>query len=384
MFYKRDKAVQPHAGEAITRAIYSGVLEKPPWKTLGRLCCEKMSSTRCYMVTYWQLRKEYADVNIHGKDEGTEALRQHYLAIEDVDPQRFLDMLPGRAYAREDLLTPDEISHGNFYGGFLQPSGMDHFLCLPVREVGGFRAWLSIGRKASFGPYSAEDKAFFEGLNFHLETALSLYSTLKRTQAERDIYRNLTGRLGIGLVVLDQAGQVIHSNDTATQIMQAGRISMLISGQQIRFQRRSLNEEFQRLIAAALTGEYGVMKVPAEGQMDVGLLIRPMPPAMEYTGESLPRILVYFSDPLAEKLVPPALIAKLFGLAPAEASLALQLADGLTLAAAAQKAGISESSARSYLKRIFAKIGINRQSELVALILKSMAVLALPDETRHL
>lgn len=184
-------------------------------------------------------------------------------------------------------------------------------------------------------------------LSPYLETAMTIYSALKRTEVERDIYRNLTGRLGIGSVVLDQAGKVIHVNDTASQTMQTGRISMVMSGQKIHFQRRSLNEEFQRVLAAALAGEYGMMKVPAGGQMDVGLLIRPMPPAMEYTGESLPRILVYFSDPLADKLVPPALIAKLFGLALAEASLALQLAEGLSLAAAAQKAGISESSARN-------------------------------------
>ncbi|MDB5867864.1 MAG: Helix-turn-helix transcriptional regulator, partial [Polaromonas sp.] len=112
-------------------------------------------------------------------------------------------------------------------------------------------------------------------LSPYLETAMTIYSALKRTEVERDIYRNLTGRLGIGSVVLDQAGKVIHVNDTASQTMQTGRISMVMSGQKIYFQRRSLNEEFQRVLAAALAGEYGMMKVPAGGQMDVGLLIRP-------------------------------------------------------------------------------------------------------------
>jgi DNA-binding CsgD family transcriptional regulator len=72
------------------------------------------------------------------------------------------------------------------------------------------------------------------------------------------------------------------------------------------------------------------------------------------------------------------LIARLFGLTSAEARLAALLADGMSLAEAAAALAISEGSARTYSKRIFAKTGVSRQAELVRLVLKSVAALAVP------
>lgn len=57
-----------------------------------------------------------------------------------------------------------------------------------------------------------------------------------------------------------------------------------------------------------------------------------------------------------------------FGLTPAEARLALALADGTGLAAAAHANGIRVSTARAHLKAIFGKTDTHRQAELVALL----------------
>lgn len=63
-----------------------------------------------------------------------------------------------------------------------------------------------------------------------------------------------------------------------------------------------------------------------------------------------------------------ALVMALFDLSPAEARLALRLAAGLSLAAAGQDCGLSISSARTYLARIFSKTGTHSQHQLVALL----------------
>jgi len=69
------------------------------------------------------------------------------------------------------------------------------------------------------------------------------------------------------------------------------------------------------------------------------------------------------------------LIATLFDLSPSEANLAALLTQGLTLAEAARETGLTESTVRSYSKKIFAKVGVGRQAELVRLILRSVAML---------
>ena len=62
-------------------------------------------------------------------------------------------------------------------------------------------------------------------------------------------------------------------------------------------------------------------------------------------------------------------ISRLFGLSRAEARLVRKLAEGLRLEEAAEKCGITPSTARTYLKQCFQKTGTDRQAELVRLIL---------------
>jgi DNA-binding CsgD family transcriptional regulator len=58
-----------------------------------------------------------------------------------------------------------------------------------------------------------------------------------------------------------------------------------------------------------------------------------------------------------------------FGLTKAEARLALYLAEGLSLASAAQAFDVKLTTIRSQLQQVFAKTGTSRQSELVAMLL---------------
>ena len=61
-------------------------------------------------------------------------------------------------------------------------------------------------------------------------------------------------------------------------------------------------------------------------------------------------------------------LGQLFGLSPREIALALGIMRGDTLAAYALKAGVTPNTAKSQLKQVFAKTGVQRQAELVALL----------------
>jgi DNA-binding CsgD family transcriptional regulator len=69
-------------------------------------------------------------------------------------------------------------------------------------------------------------------------------------------------------------------------------------------------------------------------------------------------------------------VQQLFGLTRKEAELALRLAAGRSLAEGARDQDISLNTARAHLRAIFAKTGIDRQSRLVSVLLKSVARVA--------
>jgi DNA-binding CsgD family transcriptional regulator len=65
---------------------------------------------------------------------------------------------------------------------------------------------------------------------------------------------------------------------------------------------------------------------------------------------------------------PAALLGQAFALTPAEARLAVIIAQGAKAEYAAEVLGISLATARNQLKSVFSKTGTHRQSELVALL----------------
>ena len=92
-------------------------------------------------------------------------------------------------------------------------------------------------------------------------------------------------------------------------------------------------------------------------------------------GKLCPSVAIFISDPEQESSAPQEIVKALFDLTPAEAQLAMLLANGLTLDEASDALGISRNTARAHLRSTFSKTGVTRQTMLVRLILRSVATL---------
>lgn len=86
------------------------------------------------------------------------------------------------------------------------------------------------------------------------------------------------------------------------------------------------------------------------------------------------RALLFITDPEERLEVSPDVVARLFGLTDSEARLASALARGDSLGEAAEAMGVTVSTARTYLKQVFAKTGASRQADLIRMILTSPAL----------
>jgi DNA-binding NarL/FixJ family response regulator len=71
-----------------------------------------------------------------------------------------------------------------------------------------------------------------------------------------------------------------------------------------------------------------------------------------------------------------AILAGLHDLPHREAELAVALADGLSISEAAQAMGLTVETARNYSKRLYSKLEVSGQAQLVRLVHQSSAVLA--------
>jgi DNA-binding CsgD family transcriptional regulator len=209
---------------------------------------------------------------------------------------------------------------------------------------------------------------------------------LSRNELEKEIYKDVANHLKIGTIVLNGAGQIIESNEVAQMIAKDRRYLSLANDRVVFSVKRSA-QEFNRIISHILQpsldrahiNDTQALRIEGTDGSTLGGLIRPAPVLPWYRGEGSPRLIIYLADMQNQQFAHEHIVAQLFDLTRSEARLAMLLANGATLVEAAQQLNLTEGSVRVYSKRIFQKTGVNRQAELVRLILKSVALLAGPD-----
>ncbi|HIJ64277.1 MAG TPA: helix-turn-helix transcriptional regulator, partial [Rhodospirillaceae bacterium] len=144
-----------------------------------------------------------------------------------------------------------------------------------------------------------------------------------------------------------------------------------------RASRPAETQDLHRLIRQAIDGAEGP---PRAISLSRETAIRPLSvvvaPLAAKAG-SQPVAVLLIADP--DRLSLPTLetVMRLFDLTEAEGRLALALAQGNRIEDAAEQLGITISSARTYLKRVFSKTGADRQAELVRLIVGAPSLLDL-------
>lgn len=174
-----------------------------------------------------------------------------------------------------------------------------------------------------------------------------------------------------GVLVADATGQVLFTNARAGRMLteQAG-LSLDARG----FCRAANANETARLhLAISKASELSeTTALTLMSSDDTPLRVTVQPHEGEGTAQGRLVCLFVFSDDQVTR-PNPKLLAEMFSLTVSESRLAAALAGGMSLEEAAQECGITRGSARTYLKNIFLKLNVTRQSELVRTILISLA-----------
>src|SRR4051794_36588809 len=172
-------------------------------------------------------------------------------------------------------------------------------------------------------------------------------------------------RMGYGGLILGAAGQVLRINDTAQRLLRehasAGRHNPDPDwGHALKALLRSGGAARLRLDA----DDWGVIR-PEAGQ-GRPLILRAVPIAERATAG--PQTVVILVDLEAVPQPTAETLQTIFGLTPAEARLAIEMALGKSPEEIAQATHVAVGTVRNQLHAIFAKTGTHRQGELVALL----------------
>jgi DNA-binding CsgD family transcriptional regulator len=265
-----------------------------------------------------------------------------------------------------DCTDLDRINQHPYYQEFLAPHGLRWFA--GVKVACADEVWcLSIQRQIQQGPVSAEDKAHLAALSRSLSTSAALARALAASTVNGAL--NAFEMSNTAIALINRHGDVYRLNRAAETLLNG---EIRISGRKIVSSIPSTSSALSRALNQLMwrpTGGAMAPPVALPRPNKSPLLAYPAKlPALAANALADCQAIVIFVDPEERRTAPESLLQSGFSLTITEAKLASRLATGASLEEVSNELQITKQTGRTHLKRIFAKMGIGRQSELVALL----------------
>ncbi len=271
-----------------------------------------------------------------------------------------------------DVLTDSEMESDPFYAEFLASYGLKYFAAVMVSPDPHVEVAVSVQRRSDKPRYSEAELERLRRLGPHIENALRISIRLMDSELTKLELGKALGRLGIGVMALDSLGRVTFSNTAANSLVGDG-IEIFEERLRIRLPAgvgANSTELVKLLDETADTPPRPIVVHRRSSQRPLALYVLPVDESRHPSSRFLThvRALLIAIDLQPGAPPDPALVRDLLGLTLGEARIASLVGTGLAPREAALRLNIAEETARSVLKRVFAKTGVSRQSELVALI----------------
>jgi len=290
-----------------------------------------------------------------------------------IDPFRELPL--ERIVDADEMLGTEAWLNSPFYKEVIEKVNVRYMMGVNMVTRAGTVCRLRISRMTDKGAFSSEDKQRLALFVPHFKQAITLAHQLDRNETERALYEGALDRLNIATIVLDETGRVLRNNSAASKLLQAGDGLRLVN-RKVETRSEAETEKLQQLIAQSLADDgrrvhaMSAMRLTSDHRL--GIVLRGVPLRENSEGKERPATVLFVRDPDALTATPRDILRRVFDFTPAEALLAIELANGLSLDEAAEALNIRRNTARAQLRSIFVKAGVGRQSELVRILLNGV------------
>ena len=365
------------AMDELLLALSRGPVADPPWEEFLRLLGDALGADYVTLILRAP-REGDAGVVINSvvlSPKLYNADNDNYFAL---DP--FVNLPRGEVFTVDEFLVPEEYYASEYYQRYVKDTGVVHLMGADLGDDLGNNARLRFARTSGRENFSKADRQLCKLLLPHIQQTIRLHARIVRVESERSLFAGAVDRMAVAAFILDQSARIRHNNRAAQKLLddrkwlreEKGQLRLLAGPDNKAF-RACLDDVMQ----AHLRGEPSFIKAlrlndPGEG-LGFGMLLRPLPLVAAPDGSRNPSVAIFVSDPSRPRQTPSVVLTDLFGFTRAEAKLALQLANGNTLLEACENLHISRNTGKSQLSAVFSKTGVARQTQLLQLILTSVA-----------
>lgn len=286
----------------------------------------------------------------------------------------------GRAALSSEVLQDMDLQHSAFYTDFLARYGdLFHGVggSFPVADNAWAHVWLLRQRGHAF---DEDERRGMDVFFAHARAALRQRRWLAQIERERDAALGWMDAWSDATFVLDASGALVVANLVAERMLHTGECVALRAGK-LRAARATDVDWVTTALRAVLSEsrERGTeatrcLNVPGRpGGGSLNAVLTALPPTHGRQPGAAPQVAMIVRDlrqPLphfgSEQL------RELFGFTAAEARVANALLQGHSVEEIASSTGVRRDTVRAHVKRMLAKTGTRRQSDLQKLLVKAL------------
>jgi DNA-binding CsgD family transcriptional regulator len=288
---------------------------------------------------------------------------------------------PGTIITDRAVMPKEEFFRTEFFNGFVKPLDSHSLAALYLLIEGHWGAVIGFGRAPSAGEWEREHLDLLRLLLPHLRRAAQVNLRLQRQSIDQTNAFDALDLLARGVIIADGDSRAVFVNKTAAEIIAAGDGLGIDPGGLCAASTRETATIRQLIRRTALQADPhaagGAVAVSRPSlQRPISLLVAPLPRPTGWFALGRAAVVVFVHDPERSAPIPSLHLQQLYGLTPAEAALATEVARGQGLQVSADLLGIARSTANTHLQHVFQKTQTNRQTELVRLIAELEASLA--------
>lgn len=265
-----------------------------------------------------------------------------------------------------------------FYQEFLISHGARYMTATKLMDNNEYLVLMGALRAVGKTPLNVEEIDVLGQIKQHLIKAMEIHMHLRTTYAESDIAKCLINQLRYPVLLVDDTRGIWLQNQAATSMLQQAecvveRNCMLgclnaADDKNLMLAIRQLNLHDNTQLEAQSDKVFLRMQKRYQNSFVGAYVIAVRPQKVMWAFGTTPLAMVLLHDPALNSNLDPFIVAETFDLTPAEARVAVQMVNGLTVDGIAQKSGVSVNTVKSQIKSLFQKTGTSRQAELVSVI----------------
>ncbi|MCY4645666.1 MAG: helix-turn-helix transcriptional regulator [Gammaproteobacteria bacterium] len=298
---------------------------------------------------------------------------------EDERVERIRRLPDSQLVPTTGLYTDSELKTSPAFNEALLRGHVQNGLNVRLDGPGDTRITWVVNDPVAGDGWSSDQIECIQRLLPHVRQYVSVRQVLAGAGALDTLLAALLETTGPGVIQLDWQGRIVAASDGARRLLRAGD-RLCDTGGSLCARSPTDDAVLQRLLSRALpplgrqaAGGSMVLRRPA-GRNPLELHVSPVGPReASLCAWPVAALVLVAEAARRQTVIGPDLLAAHLGLTRAEARVAVMLAEGKSVRDIAESTGRGTSTIRTHVQRMFRKLGIARQTDLVRLVLSISA-----------